>query len=120
MDSSTITASPAATRSPGFVGIWNTTPVIWALISSDIERSLFEHLGVHPALPELAAVDYSAEERDGGADALDHARLEGLGHALNRLRPCRRVGHQLQQQRIVVDGDCAPRVDARLDPDAVA
>jgi hypothetical protein len=39
MDSSTMTASPAATASPGLVGIWNTTPVMWALTSSDIERS---------------------------------------------------------------------------------
>src|SRR5437762_7923918 len=85
MDSSTITASPAATRSPGFVGIWNTTPVMWALISSGIERSLFEHLGVHSALLELVAGDDAAEERDRGADALDHAPVEGVRHALDRL-----------------------------------
>src|SRR3989449_2256107 len=97
MDSSTITASPAATRSPGFVGIWNTTPVMWALISSGIERSLFEHLGVHPTLPELVASDDAAEERDRGAHAFDHAPVEGVRHALDRLRPRRRVGHQLQQ-----------------------
>src|SRR5690242_6171664 len=40
MDSSTMTGSPAATASPGLVETWNTTPVMWALTSSDIERSL--------------------------------------------------------------------------------
>src|SRR5690242_14747936 len=40
MDSSTMTGSPAATASPGLVETWKTTPVMWALTSSDIERSL--------------------------------------------------------------------------------
>src|SRR5512144_310588 len=40
MDSSTMTGSPAATASPGLVVSWKTTPVMWALTSSDIERSL--------------------------------------------------------------------------------
>src|SRR5262249_1000596 len=118
IDSSTITASPAATRSPGFVGIWNTTPVMCALISSGIERSLFEHLRVHPTLPELGARDDPAQERNRGPDTLDHRTLERIRQALYRLRPGLSVGDQLQQQRIVVDGHGAPRLDPRFDPDA--
>src|SRR5215510_3996461 len=76
IDSSTITASPAATRSPGLVGIWNTTPVMCALISSGIERSLFEHLRVHPTLPELGARDDAPQERNRGPHALDHRAVE--------------------------------------------
>src|SRR5258708_2096898 len=53
MDSSTITGSPAATLSPTFAVTWKTTPVICALISSAMERSLFDHLSVHPAAAEI-------------------------------------------------------------------
>src|SRR5262245_29729912 len=44
IDSSTITGSPAATLSPTLAVTWNTTPVMCALISSAMERSLFDHL----------------------------------------------------------------------------
>src|SRR2546426_172447 len=84
MDSSTITASPAAMRSPGFVVIWNTTPVMCALISSTIERSLFDHLRVHPPLTERVTRENAAEERNGGPHALDDRALEHGRHPLDR------------------------------------
>src|SRR5262249_31724436 len=118
IDSSTITASPAATRSPGLVGIWNTTPVMCALISSGIERSLFEHLRVHPALPELGARDDSPQKGDRGPHTLDHQAVERVGQALDRGGAGGPVGDQLEQQRMVVDGPRGPRLDSGFDPDS--
>src|SRR5712691_5711713 len=112
MDSSTITASPAAMRSPGFAVIWNTTPVMCALISSAIERSLFDHLRVHPPLTELVAREDAAEERDGRPHALDDRALERGCHPLDRLGARGTVGDELEQERVVVDRDHAPHLDA--------
>src|SRR5437762_14310550 len=71
MDSSTITGSPAATASPAFAVIWKTTPVMWALTSSAIERSLLDHLRVHLAGPEGRALDHAPLKRDHGPDTID-------------------------------------------------
>src|SRR5713226_3712989 len=120
MDSSTITASPAFTRSPGFVVIWKTTPVMCALISSAIERSLLDHLRVHPPGDEVGVRDHPAEERDGRLHTFDHAVVQGARHRRHRLG-ARLPGHdQLEQQRVVVDRHGASRLDARLDPDRPA
>src|SRR3989441_5913380 len=116
IDSSTITASPAATRSPGFVVTSNTTPVICALISSGIEGSLFEQLRVHTARPELVARDDPAEERNGGPKALEHAPVARVHHPLQRLLPRGPMGDQLEEQRVVVHGNRAPRLDPGVDP----
>src|SRR4029450_1900117 len=70
MDSSTMMGSPAATLSPALLVIWKTTPVIWALTSSGIERSLFDHLGMHPTGAERRALEHAPVERDDGADPL--------------------------------------------------
>src|SRR5207245_11355958 len=120
MDSSTITASPAAMRSPGFVVIWNTTPVMCALISSTIERSLFDHLRVHPPLTERVTRENAAEERNGGPHALDDRALEHGRHPFDRLGARGTVGDELEQERVEVDRHHAPRLDARPDPAALA
>src|SRR2546422_784115 len=112
MDSSTITASPAAMRSPGLTVIWNTTPVMCALISSAIERSLFDHLRVHPSLTELVAREDTAEERDGRPHALDDRALERGCHPLDRLGARGTGGEGLEQQGVVGAGARAPRLDA--------
>src|SRR5262247_2939653 len=75
IDSSTITGSPACTRSPAFVVTWKTTPVMCALISSAIERSLLHHLRVHFAPPEVRVGHDASGEGHGRLDALDRARL---------------------------------------------
>src|SRR5439155_20156526 len=80
MDSSTMTGSPAATASPALAVIWKTTPVMWALTSSAIERSLFDHLGVHRAGAKGGAPHDAPEERDHRLDALDHEPVEGDRH----------------------------------------
>src|SRR4029450_12179935 len=85
IDSSTITASPAATRSPGLVVIWKTPPVMCALISSAIEGSLFEQLRVNPARAELVARDAPAEERNRRLQPLDDAPVERPGPPRQRL-----------------------------------
>src|SRR2546430_312610 len=102
IDSSTMTASPAATLSPGFVGIWNTTPVMCALISSGIERSLLDHLGVHAARAERLVREHAPQERDGGARTFDHARVERTREAGDGLRAIGAAGDELQHQRIVM------------------
>src|SRR5213596_4323582 len=112
MDSRTITASPAATRSPGLAAIWNTTPVMCALISSAIERSLFDHLRVHPSYTERVTRENAAEERNGGPHALDDRALEHGRHPFDRLGARGTVGDELEQERVVVDRDHAPRLDA--------
>src|SRR2546421_11834849 len=70
MDSSTITGSPAASESPTLLVIWKTTPVMCALTSSAIERSLFDHLGMGAPLAEGRAPHHAEVERDGGPHAL--------------------------------------------------
>src|SRR5262249_22900291 len=120
IDSSTITASPAATRSPGLVAIWNTTPVMCALISSGIEGSLFEHLRVHAALPELGTRDDPTQERDRGPDSLDDAPIQRVRQTRDRISARRPVGDQLEEQRIVMHGHRAPGLDPGLDPDALS
>src|SRR5262249_5327412 len=91
-----------------------------ALISSGIERSLFEHLRVDSALPELVARDDPAQERNRSPNALDHRAIECVGQALDRLPPSIPVGDQLEEQRIVMDRYGAPRFDPRFDPDPLA
>src|SRR5438552_16605417 len=120
MDSRTITASPAATRSPGLAAIWNTTPVMCALISSAIERSLFDHLRVHPSYTERVAREGATEERHRRFHALDARALERRRHPLDRLGARGAAGDELEQQRVVVDRDRAARLDAGLDPDPLA
>src|SRR5438552_9366221 len=120
MDSRTITASPAATRSPGLAAIWNPTPVMCALISSAIERSLFDHLRVHPSYTERVAREGATEERHRRFHALDARALERRRHPLDRLGARGAAGDELEQQRVVVDRDRAARLDAGLDPDPLA
>src|SRR2546427_644151 len=120
MDSRTITASPAATRSPGLAAIWNTTPVMCALISSAIERSLFNHLRVHPSHTERVAREGATEERHRRFHALDARALERRRHPLDRLGARGAASDELEQQRVVVDRDRAARLDAGLDPDPLA
>src|SRR5262249_16892023 len=120
IDSSTITASPSATRSPGFVVIWKTTPVMCALISSAIEGSLFEQLRVNPTRAELVTRDDPAKERDRRLRPLDNALVERPGHACQRLRARRAVDDQLEEQGIVVHRHRTPHLHAGLDPDALS
>src|SRR5713101_2660078 len=75
----------APTRSPAFAVIWKTTPVMCALISSAIERSLFDHLRVHPPGDEVGVRDHPAEERDGRLHTFDHAAVQGARHRRHRL-----------------------------------
>src|SRR5947207_131151 len=121
IDSSTMTASPAPTLSPGFVGIWKTTPVMCARISSAIfERSLFDHLRVHGARAEPCVPEHAAQERDRRAHPLHDARAEGAIETVDRLGAARTARHELQQQRIVMDGDGGAFHDAGLDADPLA
>src|SRR5881628_908153 len=115
MDSSTITASPAATRSPGLAAIWNTTPVMCALISSAIERSLVDHLRVHPSLAERVAREDATEKRDGRLHALDTRALERRRHPLDRFGARDPASDELEQQRVVMDRHRAPR----FEPDSI-
>src|SRR5438046_1546185 len=98
IDSSTMTASPAATASPGFVVTWNTTPVIWARISSGIERSLFDHLRVHAPGTKTGGGHDPAQERHGRPNALHDAAFEAAIEPHDRLGSIRAARHQLQQQ----------------------
>src|SRR3989475_2027633 len=116
IDSRMITATPAATRSRGFVVTSITTRVICALISSGIEGSLFEQLRVHTARPELVARDDPAEERNGGPQPLNPHTVGGCHNPLRPLLPRGPVGDKLEEQRVVVHGDRAPRLDPGLDP----
>src|SRR3989454_2007481 len=96
MDSRTITASPAATRSPGLAAIWNTTPVMCALISSAIERSLFDHLRVHPSHTERVAREGATEERH----RRFHARSEE--HTSELQSPCNIVCRLLLEKKKII------------------
>src|SRR5262249_58578721 len=98
IDSRTITGSPSATVSPGRATTWKTTPVMWALMSSGIERSLLDHLGVHPALPEVGVGDHAPEKRDRGLDAVDHAGRQRAVQALDGLGASGAAGDQLHEQ----------------------
>src|SRR5215813_14504569 len=106
MDSSTMTGSPAFSRSPGFAVTWNTIPVMWALISSGIEGSLFDHLGMHGTPAVVGMGHHPPEKGDRRLDAFDHAAVERVAHASDGLPPRRAAGDELQQQRVVVDGHC--------------
>src|SRR3989442_1351729 len=112
MDSSTITASPAAMRSPGFVVIWNTTPVMCALISSTIERSLFDHLRVHPPLTERVTGESGGEERSGGPPAGDDRALEPARQPFDRLGGRGTGGDELKREGVLVARNPPPRLDA--------
>src|SRR5260370_10888470 len=120
MDSSTITGSPAATLSPTLAVTWKTTPVICALISSAMERSLFDHLSVHPAPAKLRVRGDRAEQRQRRLDALDHAGVQCPRQALDRPGAVGAERDQLEEQRVVVNGDDAALDDTRLDPDPLA
>src|SRR2546423_1041867 len=113
MDSSTITGSPAATLSPTFAVTWKTTPVMCALISSAMERSLFDHLSVHPAAAEIRVRCDRAEQRQRRLDALDHAGVQCPRQALHlqprvhleKVEAALRVHQELERARIdVSDG----------------
>src|SRR5215510_12389082 len=120
IDSSTITASPAATRSPGFVVIWKTTPVMCALISSAIEGSLFDQLRVNSARAELVARHDPPKERDRRLRPFDDARRERPVHPVQRLRARGSVRDQLEEQGIVVHRHRASSFHAGLDPDSLS
>src|SRR5438309_227750 len=120
MDSSTITGSPAATLSPTLAVTWKTTPVMCALISSAMERSLFDHLSVHPAAAEIRVRGDRAEQRQRRLDALDHAGVQCSRQTLDRPGAIGAERDQLEEQRVVVNGDDAALDDARLDPDPLA
>src|SRR5688572_5871054 len=120
IDSSTITGSPASTESPGWATTWKTTPVMWALMSSGIERSLLDHLGMHDASPDVGMRHDAAEKRDRGLDALDDARAQGSVHSLDRLGARRAPRDELQQQRVVMHGHDASSGDPTLHPDPLA
>src|SRR2546422_575999 len=81
-------------------------------ISSAIERSFFDHLRVHPPLTERVTREDAPEERDRGPHALDDRALEHGRHPLDRLGARGTVGDELEQERVVVDRDHAPRLDA--------
>src|SRR5712692_5971951 len=120
MDSSTITGSPSLTASPGWATTWKTTPVMWALMSSGIERSLFDHLGVHGPAPEVGMRHHAPEKGDRGLDPVDHTRGQGGLHPCNRVRARGAPRDEFHQQRIVVHGHHAPLSDAALDAHPVA
>src|SRR5262249_4412991 len=115
IDSSTITGSPAATVSPARATTWKTTPVMWALISSGIERSLFAHLRVHVPAPEAVVAQHATQEGQRRLDSLDHRPRERVVQSLDGVRA--RIGpdDDLHQQRIVVDTDGAAARDPGLD-----
>src|SRR4030095_11785010 len=102
IDSSTMTGSPAATRSAALLVIWKTTPVMCAFTSSGIERSLFDHLGVHHARPERRAREHAPMERQHGAHPLHHEGVQRRGHPRDGLVPRVAPDHELGQERIVV------------------
>src|SRR3989442_6901995 len=120
MDSSTITGSPACTASPSLAVTRNTTPVMWALISSGIEHSLLDHLGMDGAAAVLGVAHDTTEERHRRLHAFDDALGQGLGHALDGLLPALAAGDEFHEQRVVMDGHGAARRDAGFDPDAFA
>src|SRR5256712_9356847 len=120
IDSSTITGSPAATLSPTLAVTWNTTPVMCALISSAMERSLFDHLSVHAAAAKVPMRGDRAEQRQRGLHALHHARVQRPRQTLDRLGAVDAARDELEEQRVVVDGDDAALDHTRLEPDPLA
>src|SRR5438046_293533 len=97
--SSTITGSPAATLSPTLAVTWKTTPVMCALISSAMERSLFDHLSVHPTATEFRMGRDRAQQRQRRLHPLHHARIERPRQPLQRLPAVAAVRDELEQQR---------------------
>src|SRR2546427_1673434 len=112
MDSSTMTGSPSATASPAFVVIWNTTPVMWALTSSGIERSLLDHLGMNGAGPKSGAPHDPLVKRDHRLDALDDEAVQRGLHAVDGVLSRSARGHQLGKQRVVVYRNVHPFRDS--------
>src|ERR1700693_87340 len=84
MDSSTITGSPAASESPTLLVIWKTPPVICALTSSAIKRSLFYHLGMGEPLAERRTRHHPQVKRDGRLWPLDDEGPQRRLHAGDR------------------------------------
>src|SRR5206468_11368950 len=113
--SSTITGSPAATLSPTLAVTWKTTPVMCALISSAMERSLFDHLSVHPTATEFRMGRDRAQQRQRRLHPLHHARIERARQPLQRLPAVAAVRDKLEQQRVVVHGHHAALDHAGLD-----
>src|SRR3989442_13473553 len=120
MDSSTIPGSPACTASPSLAVTRNTTPVMWALISSGIEHSLLDHLGMDGAAAVLGVAHDTAEGRHRRLHAFDDALGPGLCHALDGLLPALAAGDEVHEQRVVIDRHRAGRRDAGVDSDALA
>src|SRR5512132_891685 len=102
IDSSTMTGSPAARRSPALLVIWKTTPVMWALTSSGIEASLFDHLGVNPPATERRALEHAPVERDHGAYPFHDEAVQRGQHPGDRLLARVAPRDELGQERIVV------------------
>src|SRR5215831_8806586 len=118
MDSRTITGSPAATASPALAVISNTTPVMCALTSSGIERSLFRHLRVDLAGPEGRMRQHAKVERHHRAHSLDRELVQRAPHAFDGLISGRAPADHLGQQGIVVHRDLDALGHAALDPDS--
>src|SRR5215510_650776 len=102
IDSSTTTGSPAAKRSPALLVIWNTTPVMWALTSSGIEASLFDHLGVNLPGPERDARQHALVKGNDGAHPLHDEAVQRRLHPRDRLVARVAPRDDLGQERIVV------------------
>src|SRR5262245_59062521 len=102
IDSRTITGSPSATASPSLLVIWKTTPVMWALTCSAIERSLFDHLRMDSPRPERLVPHHPLVEGDHGPDAVHREAVEGAAHPLDGQFAARARGDELREQRVVV------------------
>src|SRR5919201_4870330 len=113
-----MTGSPSPTRSPALAGIWKTTPVMCALISSGIERSLFDHLSMRHSAAEAIMGQHAQEERNRRPHALDDRAAERVREPIERFGARASRGDDLHEQRVIVNGDGAPRRHAALDPDA--
>src|SRR2546428_12509091 len=89
-------------------------PVMCALISSGIERSLLDHLCMYRTPPELRMGHDAAEKGNRRLDALEDAASEGRVHLRDGLLAGRPARDELDQQRIVVDRDFAADDDPGL------
>src|SRR5262249_22849592 len=120
MDSRTITGSPAVTPSPAFAAIWKTTPVMCALTSSGIERSLVHALRMHRAGTEQRAPHDAPMKGKKRLHAVHDERLERRFHVGDGLLPRLARCHQLREQRVVVYRNLHPFGDTAFDADPAA
>jgi len=67
--------------------------------------------GKAPLLPSFVPHQHG-QERDVVAEALDGEGVERAAHRLDRLRPLRRMRHELGDHRIVIDRDFATLLHA--------